>query len=61
MAHPSMVIDGTVDEWEEWTGLRFPASGDYVVPGALVPVHMDRVANLGRYVEPNVWVRHGLA
>ena len=60
MAHPSMVIDGTVDEWEAWTGMRFPASGDYVVPDALVPVHMDRVANLGRYVEPNVWVQHRL-
>jgi GNAT superfamily N-acetyltransferase len=61
MAHPSMVIDGTVDEWEQWTEMAFPASGDYVVPQALAPVHIDRKADLGRYVEPNIWVRHSLA
>jgi hypothetical protein len=54
----SVVIAGTVAEWEEWTGLRFPDSGPYVVPGALVPVEIDRDADQGRYVEPNVWVRH---
>jgi GNAT superfamily N-acetyltransferase len=54
----SMVIAGTVAEWEEWTGMRFPDSGPYVVPGALVPVEIDRDADQGRYVEPNVWVRH---
>lgn len=57
-AHPSMVVEGTADEWESWTGMRFPESGDYVVDGALVPVQIDRVMNLGRYVEPNVWVHH---
>jgi GNAT superfamily N-acetyltransferase len=56
----SMVITGTVAEWEEWTGMRFPDSGAYVVPGALVPVEIDRDSGQGRYVEPNVWVRHRL-
>jgi hypothetical protein len=56
----SMVIRGTVAEWEEWTGMRFPDSGSYVVPGALVPVEIDRDRDQGRYVEPNVWVRHRL-
>jgi hypothetical protein len=54
----SMVVTGTVAEWEDWTGMRFPDSGPYVVPGALVPVEIDRDADQGRYVEPNVWVRH---
>jgi GNAT superfamily N-acetyltransferase len=54
----SMTITGSRDEWEEWTGLQFPEDGDYVVPGALVPV---RFANgVGTYVEPNVWMRHSL-
>jgi hypothetical protein len=57
----SMIIRGTVAEWEEWTGMRFPDSGLYVVPGALVPVEIDREADQGRYVEPNVWVRHRLS
>jgi hypothetical protein len=52
----SMRIPGTVAEWEEWTGLVFPDDGDYVVPGALVPVRFE--AGIGVYVEPNVWMRH---
>jgi hypothetical protein len=53
-----MLIEGTVAEWESWSGMRFPDSGDYVVPGALCPVQMDVHADVGRYVEPNVWVHH---
>ncbi len=58
VAPRSMVITGTVAEWQAWTGMEFPASGAYVVPGALVPVTIDRRRDLGRYVEPNVWMRH---
>jgi hypothetical protein len=43
-------------QWEERTGLSFPVSGDYVVPGALAPVTFDREAGRGVYVEPNVWM-----
>jgi len=35
-----------------------PGSGDYIVPGALVPVTVDCGRNEGRYVEPNVWMKH---
>ena len=54
----SLVVDGEISEWEEWTGMNFPESGDYVVPGALQPVVIDRENNLGRYEDPNVWMRH---
>jgi hypothetical protein len=57
----SMRVHGRVDEWEAWAGMRFPDSGRYVVPGALVPVEIDREADLGVYVEPNVWMLHPLA
>ena len=58
VAHPSMLIEGSIEEWEEWTGMKYPESGDYVVADALVPVQMDLEMNVGRYVEPNVWVHH---
>ena len=61
VAPRSMVVTGTVAEWQAWTGMEFPASGVYVVPGALAPVTVDRRRDLGRYVEPNVWMRHDLA
>ena len=58
VAPRSMIIEGRVGDWERWTGIRFPESGRYVVPGALAPVTIDRRRNLGRYVEPNVWMLH---
>src|SRR5690242_18128311 len=54
----SLVIVGTVENWERWTDMRFPESGPYVVPGALQPVVIDRQADEGRYEDPNVWMRH---
>jgi hypothetical protein len=54
----AMQITGTVAEWERWTGMRFPESGEYVVPGALVPVAIDREQDRGTYIEPNIWMYH---
>jgi GNAT superfamily N-acetyltransferase len=54
----AMRISGKVSDWQEWTGLRFFESGEYVVPGALVPVGINVEEDVGTYVEPNVWVVH---
>lgn len=56
----SMTITGTLAEWEEWTGMAFPDSGDYVVRGACEPVSIDRNADRGTYHDPNVWIVHAL-
>jgi hypothetical protein len=56
---PASLPDGGVDAVvEEWAGMSFPESGSYVVPGALVPVEIDRERDEGLYVEPNVWMVH---
>ena len=57
-APAAMRVAGTVSEWEQWTGLAMPQSGEYVIPGGLVPVSVDRERDLGVYVEPACWVRH---
>lgn len=54
----SMVITGTVAEWESWTGMVFPETGQYVVPEALGLVDIDREKDAGTYVEENLWVQH---
>ena len=54
----SLRITGTVVEWESWTEMAFPESGDYVFPEGLATVHIDRTADLGSYWEPNVWMVH---
>lgn len=58
--HEAMTITGSRTEWEEWTGLRLPQSGRYVIPGALNPVEIDLENDRGIYVEPNVWMAHRL-
>jgi GNAT superfamily N-acetyltransferase len=58
IADCSMTVEGGVAEWESWTGMAFPESGAYVLPQALVPIEIDRASGRGRYVEPNVWMRH---
>lgn len=60
VARESLRITGSVAEWEEWTGMAFPESGDYVIPRGQVPLTIDRDADLGTYVEPDVWLRHPL-
>ncbi len=56
----SMLVTGTVAEWEDWAAMAFPESGEHIVPGALVPVTISREDDLGLYLEPNVWMRHRL-
>ena len=54
----SLRITGSVAEWEEWVGMRFPEDGAYTFPGGLAPLTVT--AGAGAYWEPNVWMRHVL-
>jgi hypothetical protein len=54
----SLLITGTVAEWESWTGLPLPADGDFVFPEGLAPLQVDRGADRCTYWEPNVWMVH---
>jgi GNAT superfamily N-acetyltransferase len=55
-----LTVSAGLDDWTRWSRVRFPASGSYVVPGALVPVDVDTRLGLGRYVEPHLWMRYRL-
>jgi hypothetical protein len=57
-AASAMRVTGPVAQWERWTGIALPETGSYVIPGALVPVQIDRERDLGEYQEPACWVRH---
>jgi GNAT superfamily N-acetyltransferase len=56
----SLRITGTVDEWEGWTHMAFPESGEYWFPEGLSTVSIDHEADRGSYWEPNVWMHHAL-
>ncbi|NDK29640.1 hypothetical protein FSY75_35515 [Streptomyces sp. TR1341] len=57
-APASQTMTGTIFEWERWTGMVFPESGEYVVPQGLSLLRVDKDSGQGVYVEPNVWMRH---
>lgn len=57
----SMLITGSVAEWESWTGLALPESGRYVFPHGLAPLEVDAERDRCEYWEPNVWFRHRVA
>jgi hypothetical protein len=54
----SMIVTGTVAEWQGWAAMAFPQTGSYVVPGALDLVEIDTERDHGSYVETNLWMRH---
>jgi hypothetical protein len=60
VAHESLRVTGTVAEWEEWTGLVFPETAEYIIPRGQVVLKIDRDADTGVYIEPDIWLRHPL-
>ena len=58
VAPRSMTIVAPAEDWEEWTGMRFPGDGEYVFPGGLAPLVVED--GVGTHVEPNVWLLHRL-
>jgi GNAT superfamily N-acetyltransferase len=56
--HESKTIRGTRAEWEQWTKMKFPQSGGYIISGALNPMEMNLEKDEGVYIEPNVWMVH---
>lgn len=57
----SMVITADVATWERWTGMAFPESGTYWLPGGTSTLAIDRDADLGTHLDENVWMVHDLA
>ena len=57
----SMSISGSISEWKTWTGMDFPQSGKYCIPGALVPVEFFLENDKAEYIEPNYWIAYSLA
>ena len=55
IAYDSTVITATVADWESWTGIKFPETGEYVIQGGHVLLVIDRENDTGRYAEPHVW------
>ena len=57
-AEVSMIITGKVKEWEEWSKIKIPESGKYIIEGALNPVEIDCEKDIGTYTDPCIWVKY---
>lgn len=58
--YKAFTVTGTIKDWEEWTSMRFPESGRYVIKGALQPIQIDRENDFGIYDDPNLWMEYQL-
>ena len=58
--HEVMIIRGSRAQWESWTGMKFPHTGEYIISGALNPMELDADKDEDVYIEPNVWMVHTL-
>jgi hypothetical protein len=54
----SMVVEQPIEFWKPWTDGLPDQDGAVAFEGALAPLNVDYGAGVGRYIEPNVWVRH---
>ncbi|MFN0217345.1 MAG: transferase [Hyphomicrobium sp.] len=58
ICHHSMLVVQPLEFWREWVREDFVRSGKYNLDGGLTQLDVDVAANVGRYAEPNIWVRH---
>ena len=58
LAPAAQTMIGTVQDWEGWAAMPLPATGEYVIPNGMSVLSIDATANVGTYVEPNIWVQH---
>jgi GNAT superfamily N-acetyltransferase len=57
-APASQTMTGSVADWESWTAMPFPTTGTYTIPAGLTTLEINREADTGLYIEPNIWLRH---
>ena len=56
----STTIIEPISYWERTTQMDFPDSGKYIIPGGIVPLDIDRDADRGSYIEPNIWLSYAI-
>ncbi|WP_084093210.1 non-ribosomal peptide synthetase [Andreprevotia lacus] len=57
----SQRVEGSIAQWQEWTGQRFADSGTHYLPDTLAPVHVSLETDYAFYDDPCIWVEHPLA
>ena len=58
IAPNAIVTEASVAQWEEWTGLIFPQSGEYVIPEGHQLLKVDVENNVAIYAEDHLWFEY---
>jgi hypothetical protein len=61
IAHDAITLSASIEQWTAWTGMLFPVSGDYVIPGGHRMLRVDTDAGTARYGEDHLWYEIPLA
>lgn len=54
----AMRVEGSIEDWENWTEKKFVESGQYAIEGGLSMVDINIEQDMGRYLEPNIWISY---
>lgn len=54
----SQKIEGSLAQWQDWTGVRFDRNGAWQVADTLQAVLVDLDADRAVYFDPSIWVAH---
>lgn len=55
IAYNSIAITDTVTQWEKWTNMKFPVSGEYIIPDGHQLLQVDVENDTASYAEHHVW------
>ncbi|MEZ5929899.1 MAG: hypothetical protein R3C55_15640 [Parvularculaceae bacterium] len=55
VAYDAITMTAPLTKWTEWTGMLFPVTGDYVIPGGHRLLRVDREKGVATYAEDHLW------
>ncbi|MGG4266741.1 amino acid adenylation domain-containing protein [Peribacillus simplex] len=61
IAERSQIIEGSIQEWEQWGQTTFSHTGSYHFKDTLNAVWIDLEKRSGIYHDPSIWVQHYLS
>lgn len=58
VALQSQLVEGSIAQWEQWTGQSITSHNAHMVNGTLQTVSIDNETNTITYFDPAIWVEH---
>ncbi|MBY0573496.1 MAG: AMP-binding protein, partial [Undibacterium sp.] len=56
----SQYVEGSIAQWEAWSGRTFDQTGEYFFDDTLAPVYVNIENQCAHYYDPCIWIEHGI-